>query len=176
MGVMSVNQSVPRDGTVLQEGTVYRVNISDGGAPKHSVEDARVNAEGLVGDRQRSKGHGGPERAVLLLGLDLIETLQAEGHPIASGTTGENLTLAGVDWSAVAIGSRFVFEDGLELEALSYAPPCAHIGASFRDGDFKQLDVRVHPTRGRICTRVVRQGSIRVGESFRVETNELKTG
>ncbi len=154
---------------------MYRVNISDGGVPKLPVENASVNTEGLVGDRQRSKGHGGPERAVLLLGLDLIEALQAEGHPIAPGTTGENLTLVGVDWNAVELGSRFVFEDGVELEALSYAQPCAHIRASFRDGDFKQLDARVHPARGRICTRVLRKGTIRVGEAFRVQSVDPKS-
>ncbi len=158
-----------------QTGSVLQVNVSDGGAPKHPVESAQVTELGLVGDRQRSRGHGGPERAVLLLGMDLIEALQAEGHPIAPGTTGENLTLGGVDWSAVTLGSRFVFENGVELEALSYAAPCAHIAGSFLDGDYEQVDARIHPARGRIATRVLTPGEIRTGESFRVIDEDVKT-
>jgi len=34
----------------------------------------------------------------------LIQSLQAEGHPITVGSTGENLTLAGVDWRVMAPG------------------------------------------------------------------------
>ena len=152
-----------------QQGTVYRINVSDGGVPKLPIDSAEVTVNGMEGDRQQSRGHGGPERAVLLLGLDLIETLQAEGHPIEPGSTGENLTLAGLDWSAVTLGSRLVFEHGVELEALSYAPPCATIGASFLNGDFRRIDVRVHPAHGRICTRVRCAGALRAGETFRVE-------
>jgi len=158
-----------------QQGTVHRINVSDGGVPKLPVENALVSADGLEGDRQQSQGHGGTDRAVLLLGLDLIDALKAQGHAIEPGSTGENLTLTGLDWRSVPLGSRFVFENGVELEALSYAPPCATIAASFRDGDFRQLDVQVYPGQGRICTRVLREGAIRNGETVRVEEGDLKT-
>jgi len=34
-----------------------------------------------------------------------IEALQNEGHPIAFGSTGENLTVSGIDWQRVVPGS-----------------------------------------------------------------------
>ena len=87
------------------EGRVAQVSVSPGGVPKRAVDEAVVGPLGLAGDAVRyTKIHGGPERAVCLFSLDLIEALQAEGHPIAPGTTGENLTLAGVDWARLESG------------------------------------------------------------------------
>lgn len=82
-------------------GSVHAVNVSSGGVPKRRVLSAVVGREGLEGDRQADRRHhGGPERAVTLFSLDLIRALQAEGHPIAPGSIGENLTLEGVRWVA----------------------------------------------------------------------------
>ena len=52
------------------------------------------------------KVHGGPERAVSLFSLEVIRRLQDEGHPIYPGATGENLTVAGLDWAALAAGTQ----------------------------------------------------------------------
>ena len=63
--------------------------------------------DGLEGDRQRDlRFHGGPLRAVSLYSLELIEALQAEGHPIAPGAMGENLTMAGVRRGGDAAAAR----------------------------------------------------------------------
>src|SRR3569832_2171795 len=78
---------------------VHQISVSDGGVPKLPVWEAKVSEQGLSGDRQRNlKFHGGPDRAVCLYSLELIEHLQAEGHPIDAGAAGENLTLSGLDW------------------------------------------------------------------------------
>ena len=83
-------------GALSRVGRVVSVNVSSGGVPKLPVDRARVSPEGVEGDRQRFlQYHGGPERAVSIYSLDLIEALRNEGHPIGIGTTGENLTLAG---------------------------------------------------------------------------------
>src|SRR5262245_43275719 len=75
-------------------GSVYQVNISSGGVPKCAVPEADITVGGVSGDRQRDPfNHGGPERAVCLFSLDVIERLRAEGHPIAPGTVGENITV-----------------------------------------------------------------------------------
>src|ERR687894_986709 len=64
-------------------GRVFRINLSNGGVPKLPVAEARVTANGIVGDRQRYPVfHGGPERAISLFSLEVIERLRAEGHPI----------------------------------------------------------------------------------------------
>src|SRR6266508_2701810 len=65
-------------------GTVHQISVSGGGVPKLPVPEAEITANGVSGDRQRDlRVHGGPERAVCLFSLDVIERLRAEGHPIA---------------------------------------------------------------------------------------------
>ena len=79
------------------DGRVHQVNISPGGVPKHSVDRAWVGAMGLDGDaHQHRYVHGGPHRAVSLLGIEAIERVQADGHPIEPGSVGENLTTTGL--------------------------------------------------------------------------------
>ncbi len=73
---------------------VHQISVSDGGVPKLPVLEATVSDKGVDGDRQRNlKFHGGPDRAVCLYSLELIERLQDEGHPIDPGSSGENLTV-----------------------------------------------------------------------------------
>src|SRR5258708_13115073 len=80
-------------------GSLHSINVSNGGVPKLSRPGCAVRARGLEGDRQRDlRYHGGPSRAVCLYSLDLIRTLQAEGHPIEAGSIGENFTLTGIAW------------------------------------------------------------------------------
>ena len=63
------------------------INVSRGGVPKTSVFEALVTEHGVDGDRQHDlRHHGGPDRAVSLFSLELIQALQREGHPIAAGT------------------------------------------------------------------------------------------
>src|SRR5262249_2941412 len=83
-------------------GRIESINTSRGGVPKEAAFGAFVTVDGIDGDRQRDRRlHGGPDRAVVIYSFDVIRALQAEGHPIASGTAGENLTISGVDWRLV---------------------------------------------------------------------------
>ena len=80
------------------DGRVLHVNVSPGGVPKLPVEQAWVGELGLDGDRHRHDTvHGGPHRAVALLGIEAIERVQADGHPIEPGSVGENLTTTGIE-------------------------------------------------------------------------------
>ena len=122
---------VDERGAPSRVGRVVSVNVSAGGVPKLPVERACVSAAGVEGDRQRFlEFHGGPERAVSLYSLDLIEALRSEGHPIDVGTTGENLTLAGIDWTLVMPGATLRIGE-VEVEITAYAAPCRTIAASF---------------------------------------------
>jgi len=86
---------------------VHQINVSDGGVPKLPVLEAVIATTGVLGDRQRNlKYHGGPDRAVCLFSQELIERLQDEGHSIEAGSSGENLTLAGLDWEKLKLGAR----------------------------------------------------------------------
>ena len=62
--------------------------------------------------------------------LELIEQLQLEGHPIAPGTAGENVTVRGVDWREVVPGRRLSLGEA-EIEVTSFALPCTTIEARF---------------------------------------------
>jgi len=153
--------------------TVHQVSVSNGGVPKLPVAVAKVSIQGLEGDWQNDrKHHGGPDRAVCLFPLSLIELLNAEGHPISPGTIGENLTLAGVsvdEWARLGPGSRLNFSGGVQLEVVSYCNPCSNIRDSFRDLEFKRVKQDLHPGHSRLYTRVLREGSIATGESVAIE-------
>ena len=129
----------------MSRGRVHQINISPGGVPKLPVPAATVGVEGLAGDGHHDKNHGGPDAAVCLFSFDVIRRLQAEGHPIAPGTIGENITVEGWDWAAVAPGARIVFENGVELEVVNYTTPCSTIRDSFKGLDFRRVKQGLHP-------------------------------
>ena len=145
-------------------GVVHSINVSDGGVPKLPRDAGEVRYGGLTGDRQRDlRYHGGPMRAVCLYSLELIRALQAEGHPLAPGAIGENLTLAGIAWQQMVPGARLeVGEARLELTA--YAAPCTNLLVCFRDGEFKRVSQKVHPGWSRLYARVLREGSVQLGD------------
>src|SRR5262245_12128382 len=109
------------------EGKVESINTSRGGVPKTAVLEAWVTTEGIAGDVQRDlRYHGGPERAVSIYSLDLIAALQREGHPIAPGTAGENLTVSGVDWNLLVPECELQIGN-VRLAVTRYASPCEKI-------------------------------------------------
>jgi len=150
-------------------GTIASINMSDGGVPKSRVSDAKVSLLGLVGDAQTdSRQHGGPERAVCLYSLERIRSLQAEGHLIDVGTTGENLTVEGINWDMVVPGRRVRIGLGVLLEIVSFTGPCKTIRASFIDGKFVRIAQKRHPGWSRVYARVLSEGRIHLGDPVRV--------
>jgi MOSC domain-containing protein YiiM len=136
--------------------------------PKLSVAECRVTVQGLVGDRQRDRRfHGGPKRAVCLYSLEIIQALQAEGHPIGIGSAGENLTVSGVDWNAMTPG-RQVRVGPVLLELTNYAHPCSNLVPYFRDGGFLRISQKAHPASGRLYARVREEGVVRAGDPVEV--------
>ena len=156
----------------MTDARVQSINVSDGGVPKQSRPAARISATGVEGDRQRRvAGHGGPERAVTLYSRALLDALRAEGHPIGPGTTGENLTIAGLPWDRIQAGVRLAIGDVL-LELTKPAPPCQTIAGSFRGGEFQRISEKLHPGWSRYCARVLREGDVRVGDPVAVVAAE----
>ncbi len=128
-----------------------------------------LTTTGLIGDRQaHPRFHGGPERALCLYPRELIAALRVEGHPIAPGTVGENVTVEGVDWSLVVPGRRLALGDEVLIEIGSYTQPCRTIAASFVGGDFKRIWQKRHPGESRVYARVLRAGQLMVGQSVRL--------
>ena len=147
-------------------GSLASINVSSGGVPKRRVTDAKVSRLGLLNDTQNDKiGHGGPERAVCVYSLERIRALQAEGHPIDVGTTGENVTVEGIDWDLVVPGSRLRLGDEVILEIASFTKPCKTIRDSFEDGGFVRISEKLHPGWSRVYARVLSDGDIRSGDA-----------
>ena len=153
----------------MSTGRVVQINVApEGGVPKRPVLAALLTAHGVAGDRQLDlKHHGGPERAVCLFGQERIAALAAEGHPIAPGSTGENLTIAGLAWDELQPGSRLAIGDGVILEISGPAPPCNTIAASFCDGAFTRISDKRHPNWSRLYARVLVEGLVREGAPVR---------
>lgn len=148
----------------MPTGRLTSINVSDGGVPKLSIGRAAITASGVEGDCQRDlRYHGGPERAVSLFSAEVIAALAADGHPIAPGTTGENLTVAGLDWRDVVPGVELRVGK-VRLCVTSYAVPCFKIEGSFTDGVFGRLSPKLHPGQSRVYARVVAGGEVRVGD------------
>ena len=153
--------------TTTSAARVAAINVSNGGVPKRSITAAEVTVDGIRGDRHRFKYHGGPDRALVLYSLEVIEALQAEGHPIAVGTVGENVTVQGLDWARLTPGT--VLEIGeVRARVTKYATPCKTISDSFRDGDSMRISQQEHPGWSRVCCRVLAEGRIAVGDQVEI--------
>lgn len=150
--------------------SIVQISVNPrGGVPKTRVASAVLGTQGVGGDLQRNrKFHGGPERAVCLYALELIEALQAEGHPIDCGTTGENLAIRGLNWEEMKPGVRLQIGAEIELEIVSYTAPCFKIAASFVDGEFTRISQKVHPGQSRVYARVLREGLAHEGDRVSV--------
>ena len=149
-------------------GRVESINTSRGGVPKQPVFEALVTADGVDGDRQRDlRFHGGPDRAVVLFSLDVIAALRSEGHPIAAGTTGENLTLSGLPWASILPGAELTI-GGVRLQITKYASPCYKIRGAFADADETRISQKSNPGWSRLCARVVTEGLVRVGDAVQL--------
>ena len=148
---------------------VHQISVSNGGVPKLPVSQARITVQGVEGDRQRTRGiHGGPQRAVCLFSLEVIEALQDEGHPIAPGSTGENVTVAGLDWFSLKLGDRISLGP-VRLEVVSYTAPCAHNRRWFLNEDFGRILHKRHPGWSRVYARVLIEGIVRTGDPVTFE-------
>jgi len=149
-------------------GRIVQINLSAGGVPKLPVAEAVVTRDGIVGDRQKHTSfHGGPTRAVSLYSLELIERLRADGHPIEPGSTGENVTVSGLDWPLLRPGSRLALGDEVLLEITAYASPCGAISGSFADRRVRRIAQKVNPGESRLYARVLKPGRIAVDQEVR---------
>lgn len=146
------------------DGTLHAINVSSGGVPKLPQSSGEVRTTGIAGDRQNDlRYHGGPDRAVSLYSWDLIQALQAEGHPIVPGSIGENLTIAGLDWSLIRPETRLRIGD-VVLEITKPANPCHKIRPSFADRDSDRVSEKLHPGWSRWYARVLTEGTVHAGD------------
>jgi MOSC domain-containing protein YiiM len=153
-----------------RQPTLYQINVSDGGVPKRAIASAKVTAKGVEGDRQRHLTvHGGADRAVCLFSWERIQALQKEGHSIVPGASGENLTVAGVDWDQMKPGDRVRIGSILVLELTSYTEPCRFNAQWFLCGNFNRINQKRHPGWSRLYARVLVEGEVKPGDAVVIE-------
>jgi MOSC domain-containing protein YiiM len=162
------------EGSPSQTGTVVQLNRSGGGVPKLPVDQVHIGFGGLVGDAQQNRRHHGrPWQAVCLWSAEVIEGLRAEGHPIAFGCAGENVTVRGLDWSVLSPGSRLLVGSAL-VQVSSYAVPCAKNRQWFADGDFQRMAQETRPGASRLYASVLAEGGIATGDEAVLEPSRVR--
>lgn len=167
---------------MVAAGRVVQLNVSGGGVPKLPVPEIEVLADGtgVVGDVQKErKHHGRPWQALCLWSVEVIDDLAAEGHPIAAGAAGENVTIEGLDWTAVRPGVQVRIGATVRCEITAAAVPCKKLKPWFTDGDWLRIDDDRHPGRARMYAVVHEGGLIRPGDAVEmtgeVDPSPLRT-
>jgi len=135
--------------------------------------DGRVAVRGvnLVGDDQADRRvHGGPDKAVYAYAVEDYAWWSRElGRELEPGTFGENLTVEGVDLSALVIGTRW-FVGTTELEVSQPRQPCFKLG--IRMGDAAFVDRFDDAARFGAYLRIVREGDVGAGDEVTVVPRE----
>jgi MOSC domain-containing protein YiiM len=132
------------------------------GIVKAPVADAEIGRLGMGGDAICDREHhGGADQAVYLyFQSDYDWWRDTLGHAIAPGTFGENLTIAGLDGTTVAIGDRFAIGPAL-LEVTYHRTPCMTFAARMGDpGWVRRFHRAGRP--GAYC-RVLAEGRVEPG-------------
>jgi MOSC domain-containing protein YiiM len=151
---------------------LYQINVSKGGVPKLPIVEVEVNKLGIVGDKQKDlRYHGGPERAICLFDLKIIEALKLEGHPIFPGSTGENLTIVLSNYNSLTPGVQLAIGKEVVLEISSYTAPCKTIQKSFINHEFKRISQKLHPQQSRLYARVIKGGHLKKGDIIELIAN-----
>ncbi|MEX0846381.1 MAG: MOSC domain-containing protein [Ilumatobacteraceae bacterium] len=134
-----------------------------GGVPKLPAAEVEVGFGGVVGDRQATRQHHGrPWQALCIWSTEVIEAFAADGHPLAPGAAGENITVSGLPWADVRPGVRLRI-GGVLCEVTSFALPCKQNAQWFTDGEFTLM----HHERGpvsRVYATVLEPGGIVTGD------------
>lgn len=157
-------------GSPRSEGSVVGLFASNGGVPKLPIREAMIGYRGVDGDTQNTRQHHGRVwQALCLWSADVIERLREEGHPIAHGRAGENVTIRGIDWATLRPGTRLAIGDDVLVELSAYATPCKKNACWFVDGDFNRMNHDREPGISRVYASVLRDGVVRPGDAVVVE-------
>jgi MOSC domain-containing protein YiiM len=151
-------------------GVVAGLFANDGGVAKLPVPEAAIGYRGVAGDRQRTRiHHGRVSQALCLWSAEVVRALQVEGHPIAPGSAGENISVEGVPWTGLHAGMRLGIGDDVLIEISGYAMPCKNNSPFFLGGDFGRMDPDRHPGWSRLYASVLRDGVVRPGDAVVIE-------
>lgn len=148
-----------------RKGKIVAVCISE----KKSTRKKNVNCGelkenfGLVND-----AHSDPctHRQVSLLAIESIQKMQAMGLTVGPGDFAENLTTEGINLVSLPIGTQISAGDTALLEVTQIGKVC-HTPCAI----YYQAGKCVMPEEG-IFGRVVKGGTVKVGDEIRAEVND----
>ena len=153
--------------------TIVQVSMSAGGVPKRATPSAELTEFGIAGDSWRYPYHGGRRKALLLITIEGIDELGAQGFPLFPGALGENLTTRGLDRRQLRLKQRFRVGE-CEIELTQIRTPCstlevygAGIEAALYDAEV-QAGNAGSPRWGLsgFYASIVRSGTIRAGDAI----------
>lgn len=159
--VLSVNVARPREIEWLERSattSIWKEPVA-GRVP--------VGSTNLAGDLQADlRFHGGTDKAVYAYAREDYDWWAEQlGGPLADGTFGENLTLAGVDITGAVVGERWRIGSAL-LELTGPRIPCWKLGARMEDAEFPVYFAAAG--RPGAYLRVITEGELGAGDEVDV--------
>lgn len=105
-----------------QNGTIVSIAISKKKGTRKSLINSVniIENHGLENDAHAGDWH----RQVSFLSAESIEQAKSEGLNVTYGDFAENFVTLGIDWHSVAIGTRVLISDTVELEITQIGKEC----------------------------------------------------
>jgi MOSC domain-containing protein YiiM len=143
-------------------GRILALCSGSGGVPKRPLECAQIGPTGILGDKHRYHLHGGLDRALCLLSIEEVRSLERDGvRTQGPGTFGENVLTAGLPFSELRPGDRLTLGQGPQavlIELFDLREPCA----TLRKIDRRFPDLMLG--RSGYLARVLRGGRVAPGD------------
>jgi MOSC domain-containing protein YiiM len=150
-------------------GVVAHLHASKG-LPKKPIDTASIGWRGIEGDVQSSRvHHGRPWQALCVWSTDAIDSLRAQGHPIAPGFAGDNITVSGISADAFRPGAHFRI-GAVRGFFSAYTIPCSKNNEWFQNKNIMAMS-HTQGNFSRIYAMVTHTGTISVGDTFELFTD-----
>ncbi len=127
------------------------------GTRKQCIDRAElVKEHGLLGDAHAGEWH----RQVSFLAAESIDHARNRGLEVTFGDFAENIATAGIEWTAIPVGTRFQIGRSALVEITQIGKECHNKCAIY----YKAGDC-IMPREG-VFARVLRSGEIRTGDEL----------
>jgi len=117
---------------------------------------------GMIGDAHADSS---THRQVSLLAMESIDKMREMGFDLGPGDFAENLTTEGLEVASLPVGTQISIGEDILLEVTQIGKEC-HSGCAI----FRQTGKCIMPKEG-VFARVLRGGSVRVGDQIVAEKN-----